>query len=260
MLIMEDEKFGLSFEKIWFWNGKNLQSSAHILRYLRIDPALAETLKGQKSYDVNNTLITDLSQDETYIFSTFNKNYRYEIRRAQKEEPDFKVYRARELKEEMSIVEEFETAYNTFCDTIQNEVVRSNYDHEMIVQFIEKNAIVLTKAVKDNLVVYHIYVTDGETVVLDYSVSDFRDDNADKAAAGRLNKLLHWKDIMMFKSEGCKIYDWGNVSGRTSEELNGIDRFKAGFGGVLTKQVSVFVGNSILGNLAVLARKLQHEG
>lgn len=260
MLVLEDKKLGLNFAKIWCWNGEEIHSEANVLRYLRIDPSLAETLKAPKSYDVNHTLITDLMQEEEQIWSMMNKNYKYEIRRAQKEEAEFSVFGAQELADNASVIEEFETAYNAFCDEIQNESVRANYDHAMIMQMIAKNAIVLTKAEQHNLVVYHIYVTDGEVVILDYSVSDFRNEDADKAAAGRLNKLLHWKDMMMFKAEGCKTYDWGNVSGRTADELSGIDRFKAGFGGVLTKQVSVFVGNGVVGNAAVLARKIQNKG
>ena len=256
MLVTEDSVYGLSLERIWCWNGEKIVSNADVLRYLRILPGLAEKINGIKCFDVNHTLITDLTEDEETIWSKLNKNYKYEIRRQQKEEAQFYVYSADMLKANPSVVAEFEIAYNAFCDEIHNEVVRGNYNHNMTLQFVDKDALVLTKATKDNLVVYHIYVIDGKTAVLDYSVSDFRDESADRAAAGRLNKLLHWRDMQMFKADGYVTYDWGNVSGKSVDEMNGIDKFKAGFGGELTKQVSVFVGNSLKGSAAVIAKRM----
>ena len=252
MIRLKDKQFGLPFERIWFWDGSKVKSSAILLRYLRCKPDRIQSIKAKKSTDVNHTLIHDLTLDENELFSTLNKNYRYEVRRASKEENEITVYFADLIRNNPQILSEFERAYNAFCDTLGNESVRENYNHDQTCQCITQDGAVLTKAVQGGAVVYHLYYVDGRSAVLDYSVSDFRDGDVDKASAGRLNKLLHWEDMKMFKAEGYLEYDWGNVSTSDVEQFNGIDKFKAGFGGKLIEQQSAFVGNSVLGTLAVM--------
>ena len=75
--------------------------------------------------------------------------------------------------------------------------------------------------------------------------------------AGRMNKLLHWHDMQSFMEKRVHYYDWGNVSNGEPENYNGIDRFKAGFGGVPTKLENVFIGNRILGRIYI--RFLQRQ-
>ena len=94
--------------------------------------------------------------------------------------------------------------------------------------------------------------------VLCYSASDFRGESVDRALAGRANKLLHWKDMLQLKEAGCEVYDWGNVS--SFEEYNGIDTFKAGFGGAQQVLYNVAVGNSLRGKLAVSVLRILKGG
>ena len=252
MIVLKDRKFGLPFERVWFWNGKRLKSHSLIIRYLRCSPDAIAQLSGLKSVDVGHTLINDLSRDESDIFASFKKNYKYEIRRAEKEEAAIYFYSSDDLLANPELLTEFEAAYNSFCDSLQNETVRANYRHDQTTQCIEQKGVLLTKAVQNGAVVYHLYYVDGKSAVLDYSISDFRDENVDKAAAGRLNKLLHWEDMKFFKTQDFTEYDWGNVTSRNPENFNGIDKFKAGFGGELTEQQSAFSANSILGLLMIL--------
>ena len=251
MIVLKDHKFGIPFERVWFWNGKRVKSRSPIIRYIRCRPDVIAQLSGIKSVDVGHTLINDLSKDESDIFASFKKNYKYEIRRAKKEEADIYFYSSDDLLANPELLTEFETSYNTFCDSLQNETVRANYRHDQTMQCIEQKGVLLSKAVQNGAVAYHLYYVGGKSAVLDYSISDFRDENVDKAAAGRLNKLLHWEDMKFFKTQDITEYDWGNVTSCSPENYNGIDKFKAGFGGELTEQQSAFSANSFLGWIMV---------
>ena len=113
----------------------------------------------------------------------------------------------------------------------------------------------LSKAKKDGVDVYHVYFCGGEESCLCYSVSNYRDDSSKRNLAGRMNKLLHVKDMQWFKDKGYSLYDWGNIS--SSDTPNGIDKFKMSFGGDVVTLYNSFVGNSIKGKLLLLAYKIK---
>jgi lipid II:glycine glycyltransferase (peptidoglycan interpeptide bridge formation enzyme) len=55
----------------------------------------------------------------------------------------------------------------------------------------------------------------------------------------RLNKLLHWNELLYFKNQLRMLtYDWGGVA-LTDEALRGVDEFKKGFGGTLVTEWNV---------------------
>ena len=48
---------------------------------------------------------------------------------------------------------------------------------------------------------------------------------------GKLNKWFHYKDMLNFKLNGIRCYDFGGISTKDKDSMNGIDKFKYGFGG-----------------------------
>ena len=66
-----------------------------------------------------------------------------------------------------------------------------------------------------------------------HSVSLFRDrDPAYRALVGRANRWLHWRDLLLFKAQGVKRYDWGGMfEDESGPGHAGINRFKRSFGG-----------------------------
>lgn len=249
---------GLSVERIWFWkDDEPVSSPAQILRYLRVDPKRTPSLRGCVCADTAYTLMSDLKEPEETLWGRLNKNYRYEIRRAQKEDVQMSAYRGEDLRRQPDIMNDFERTYMSFCESLRNEDLKKDLDKRKISSYIEHDCILVTKAELGSAVVFHLYVTDEEDAVLCYSASDFRDDSVDQASAGRMNKLLHWHDMMLLKEQGCQFYDWGNVS--SFEHYNGIDKFKAGFGGEQVTLENVFVGNRLLGKLAVGAKRLFNQ-
>jgi hypothetical protein len=52
------------------------------------------------------------------------------------------------------------------------------------------------------------------------------------AAIGRANRLLHWKELLHFRDRGIAVYDFGGLALTPQDaRLEGIDKFKRGFGG-----------------------------
>lgn len=258
MIVIRGFKFGFPIERVWYWHsGLPIDSTAHLVRLLRVTEGEADEIVLPHKKEQVNTLISDLSQGEEILWSKLNKNYRYEIRRALKEDIKITEFDAEAIKASPLVLEEFELTYKIFSEQLGNEDVKNAYDRNKVLGYIENNCILLTRARKDKAVVYHLYVFDGVNTTLCFSASDFRDAAVDKAMAGRMNKLLHWHDMQSFMEKRVHYYDWGNVSNGEPENYNGIDRFKAGFGGVPTKLENVFIGNRILGRIYI--RFLQRQ-
>lgn len=259
MIALPGRVRGLTVDRIWFWDGASpVKSSAELIRYLRLSPEQTEAFGRHTAFDAAYTLISDLTEEEEALWRRLNKNYRYEIRRAQKDGALLSEYRAEDLCRQPEIMSAFEKTYMDFCDQLKNEDLKKDLSAEKIASYIENDCILVTKAALGNAVVYHLYVVDAKHAVLCYSASDFRDSSVDQAAAARMNKLLHWRDMMSMKEAGLEVYDWGNVS--SFEHYNGIDKFKAGFGGEQRTLFNVFVGNGVLGKMAVAARRLSAGG
>lgn len=86
-----------------------------------------------------------------------------------------------------------------------------------------------------------------KTARLTFSVSNFRENiasNVDKNMIGRLNRWLHYEDMILLKENGFDVYDWGGYD--IKENLAGINKFKKYFGGILTKQYNGKTTNSLL--------------
>lgn len=259
MITLPGRVHGLTVDRVWFWDGgAPAESSAELIRYLRLTREQADSLGGPAARDAAYTLVSDLTEEEEILWGRLNKNYRYEIRRAQKDGVLLSEYRAEDLRLRPEVMAAFEKTYMDFCEQLKNEDLKKDFSAEKIASYIEHDCILVTKAALGNAVVYHLYVADAGQAVLCYSASDFRDPSVDQAAAARMNKLLHWQDMMGMKKAGLKVYDWGNVS--SFEQYNGIDKFKAGFGGEQKTLFNVFVGNGVLGKMAVAARRLTAGG
>ena len=237
----------LTYERIWFWDGTPFHTQSDILRYLRLTSSQAVALGGHA--EANYTLLSNLTETEDALLGRMNKNYRYEIRRAAKEGASAEFFDAAALRAKPAVLSELEQTYMNFCDSLGNEALKKDYSRKKVNSYLENDCILVSRGSLGNALVYHLYVTDGETAVLCYSASDFRSAEVDRNAAGRLNKFLHWEDMRRLRAQGVHIYDWGNVSSLTN--YNGIDVFKAGFGGEPTTLYNMFVGGSYIGRLAV---------
>jgi hypothetical protein len=81
--------------------------------------------------------------------------------------------------------------------------------------------------------VWHAHLRAGTTVQLACSASWFRTVSGEqRAAVGRANRWLHWRDMLAFREAGMRHYDWGGMfADESTPERAGLNRFKRTFGG-----------------------------
>jgi hypothetical protein len=109
----------------------------------------------------------------------------------------------------------------------------------------------------------HAYFFEQHRTRLTHSASLFRleADRAQRNRIGRVNRLLHWDDIVRFRELGSSAYDMGGwYSGNRNDALLRINSFKKGFGGSVVDEWDVFRGGSIRGRLYLRARDMRRRG
>jgi hypothetical protein len=84
----------------------------------------------------------------------------------------------------------------------------------------------------------HAYLVDPSILRarLLYSASQHLSSNvaSERAIIGRMNRYLHFQDMLYFKELNYKVYDMGGYAYETKDEvLQNINKFKDGFGGNL---------------------------
>ncbi len=178
------------------------------------------------------TIVNDLTETEQEIMAHFRSNVRNEIRRGKKEGFEVENYDSNKLKDCTDIIIEFDKHHQTMC---KQKGMPIKSERNTLLAYIKSNALAVTIAKwEGSACVYHVYVCDNEKrsrVRLLHSVSVFREliDNAERNAVGRANRMLHYEDMVYFKTLGYAKYDWGGYSEKP--EHKNIAEFKAGFGG-----------------------------
>ena len=247
-----ERKSFYTMERIWFSTKEG--SNADIIRYNRTAIPMSGKFVHCEGVE---TVLTDLKKSTGEILSVSHKTIRYEVNKCEKEQVAITFYTAEDLKKESGIVDEFEQAYIGFAKALGLREVVKAYKRSKIDNYIESNCILLSKARKDDVVIYHLYSYGGSESVLNYSVSNYRANTENKNLAGRMNKLLHIKDMDWLRTKGVTLYDWGNIS--SSVNPNGIDKFKMSFGGEVVTVYNSFVGNTVLGKVLVMLYKMTHR-
>jgi hypothetical protein len=201
------------------------------------------------------TLHVDLRVDEATIFSRMAKGTRYEIRRAeQKDGLDFSLMRAPSTEQ----LRQFCESYNSFAKTKG----LASSSTAMLTALARSNGLTLSliRGADNKPLSWHAYIVDGERARLLHSASHFRGlaDSSQRSLVGRANRYLHWLDIKTFKQLGFSIFDLGGIAaGAKGYELDGVDEFKRGFGGVDVVEYNYYQPRSLVGKLTSLRHRAQ---
>lgn len=239
-------------ERIWFSNKGD--SCCDIIRFTRAE----QPLKGRNVYcEPVETVLSDLRETTDEILAKSTKTVKYEVNKCRKEGVEVIFYNSKQLQDNPYILEEFENAYIYFANELHNKELLKAYNRKKVENFISCGCLLISKAFVDKVSIYHVYAYGGEECCLLYSVSNFREDPSKRNLAGRANKLLHINDMEFFKSEGIKIYDWGNIS--SSSNPNGIDVFKMSFGGKVSTLYNISVGNTTVGKIVLKIQSLLNK-
>lgn len=206
------------------------------------------------TYRKFGTLHNNLDEDSEQLMRNCKSNVRNEIRRAEREGVE-SVYITCENTNEKKIealCTEIDYAYKKMCEA---KNLRYSSIRKVLIDFMKSDSLIITTAMidKEN-VVYHVYISDGYTARLTYSVSLFRGSKEAATAIGRANRMLHYRDMLALKESGHHIYDWGGFS-LEKEEVKSISEFKAGFGGVPVNVYEADKPVSLLAKIALYVKK-----
>jgi hypothetical protein len=198
-----------------------------------------------------NSLINDLTLEQDALWSCISKNFRYEIRRAEKEQVVFKFFKGREIENQNDLIELFKDTYNNM---FLNKGMSNKFNIKMVNKLIEDDSVMFTVAYYENRPwVFHAHIIDKEDARLLYSASELWKDKEASNLIGRMNKYLHWKEFLLFKQIGIKRFDWGGVF--SIAEPNGIDAFKMSFGGNPISYENLISAESLIGQVVLYIAK-----
>jgi hypothetical protein len=234
---------GLDIVELWFDEQVPTGFRPDIVRYHQ---ALTPAVEGATDFF---TLVTDLSQEVDALMTHLQKESRYEVRRAQEKDGlTLKIWNGDE-----AFLEAFVDSYREFA--AQKGLMTLDSHHLSRLKAAGRLDISSAESADGEPLVYHAYYKHADRVRLLHSASRFRSssDSGYRAMAGRANRWLHWQDLLRFKSEGRRWYDWGGwYEGKEDADRLRINQFKESFGGevlhtyngeaILSWKARLFVG------------------
>lgn len=210
-------KSGIKYRQIWFNQYTSLQdigrTNADILEFRE-----SHTLIHPSLTPFNNAII-DLRIGLTQIHDSFDKGFKYEIRRAEKE----KVFCEEcELAEE-SLLNAMFSDYVSFSKAkgipfIPLEFLkRYNASKHLKISFAK---------IDQSIVQYHLYFSSQAENILLASFPGLRSANYKNNLLGFANRALHWFDIQKTFETKKAIYNLGGIGNSDNEHTAGIIKFK----------------------------------
>jgi hypothetical protein len=231
--------FGVRFCQSWFDEPVTPPlPDIVILRQSRRRPASGPV-------SLKKSLVNDLTLPEEEIFANFSRSCRYNIRRAESKDLAECVMNSAPAP---SDVDEFIAFYADFA----RQKGLAPLSPKRFSAIAEDGRLRISHAVlAGSVVARHAYVTAGDIVEADFSASLFRTaDKETRAAIGRTNRLLNWRDMQFFKAAGFRQFDWGGLfQDENKPERKGINDFKREFGGVEVQYFEGYEAHTALGQV-----------
>ena len=220
LVVNRKKKHGVDFREVWYAEEKCGLDG--IILYRGAKKPVGKVLREVR------TLITDLTLTEEELVAKCQKDCRYQIRRAVRENITVEYKTGAEITAQD--IAQFCDFFMAFWKSkgIKDETYEK-YKEE-IETYAAAGVFAITCAKQDGeVLVYHTYIV-GDTFVRSYqSASQFRREGVSARIVGIANRYLHKSDMMYFKELGKTVYDWGGAGLR--EEVKSITEFKESFGG-----------------------------
>jgi len=202
-----------------------------------------------------HTLHIDLEQDPELLFSTFSKNCRYKIRRAEREGFEELTWSPATPAK----VDEFVA----FCERSSVGKGLPPAPAERLHALCDADLLDLSAVTchADPLVWHANLRAQGRARLL-HSASLYReiDDTGMRNRVGRANRYLHWRDLLQYQQIAVPLYDFGGwYQGRDDQELLRINAFKEEFGGRHVREFHAAVPITLRGRAVLRARDLRHH-
>lgn len=197
-----------------------------------------------------HTLEIDLTPSEEEIFGQMHGSRRYHLRRALKESLTYEY-----TVGDLNWLEEFLSFWADFAATKHLQPA----NRARLTSLCRAGMLDLSRMRDEDgqVLVWHVFMRANGRARGIHSPSIYRGlESRERNLVASANLCLHWKDMLRFKSEGCRVYDLGGwYAGQTDEDLLSVNRFKEGFGGRIVCCYNINTGRTLKGMAAVYARE-----
>jgi hypothetical protein len=195
------------------------------------------------------TILIDLTQPEDVLLAGVNAHTRKVLRQAVRE--GVTVSSVLPLSE--AVWDEFLEAYWKLWRRKANAgALGIGQVRDLIAQ--DRFELTVSRSAEGHILSWHAYVRTPERVRLHTTISDMDPTRDSKwnNMVGRAHRLHHWQDMLRFKAEGVKIYDFGGVyRGTEDREQINIAHFKQSFGGYFADTYDAVMPLTLKGRLAL---------
>ncbi len=205
---------------VWFNEDEAINSSSDMIYYRQVK----SKVEGSEEF---HTLIIDLNKSEEEIFSEFSKSNRKEIRKSiANDKLTYKMYHEDIDK---SLLDEFFNAHNSFTkerhlgdvSPLQFEGYKKNNQLYISTISTEDNEIISWRV--------HIVSKDRARALVSNSFF-YNKDKKLRDLIGRASRVMRWKDILYFKENNFKIFDFGGwYHGKEDKKKLAINQYKESF-------------------------------
>ncbi|WP_298610699.1 hypothetical protein [uncultured Thiothrix sp.] len=249
-LTIQRKKYGVNIQEIYF----SLETIKKNKCDLNINFCVDS--KGKNTTSALTSII-DLTQETQKIISNFRLTHRRGIQ----------VYLDSKDLNYKFITHPSSKDIQVFCkayDVLAREKNLPPCNETKLRFFVGQDALIFTNvscAITGELLCLHALICNGERARLLHAVSNFRsyaDDSTKRNNLSKIHRALYWFEMNHFKKLGYKTYDLGGLGDESDPELEKINHFKRGFGGVDYKEYINFTPNNLKGWIAMhyLMKKL----
>jgi lipid II:glycine glycyltransferase (peptidoglycan interpeptide bridge formation enzyme) len=197
-----------------------------------------------------DTLVLDLTESEEELFKKLKKDTRYEIIRAsERDKIKFSVDKIDDLK-----------VFIDFYNLCQNYAKLASLNEERLELYHKKNLLFIsyTQDPQDaHIISAHCYLSFPEKVRLLFACSlrsKTQNNSGYNSLVGRANRFHHWKDIIILKSLGKVLLDFGGWYEGSNKRFTSISKFKEEFGGKRRSYYTCVRVNTLKGRLYMLMK------
>ena len=258
----EHEAHHLERAEVWFDNEitENAKPIDWILYHQRSQPVAGA--KSRRFY----TRLIDLSQTEEQLRAALSEDTAYKIRRARGHD---KIICECCDARDTAVMNRFEEVYKLFA-------ARKGLPplNRALLESLAAAGALDVAAAKDaqgKVLVYHANYRDCRRATQLESPSLYRtfSDSAARNFCGRANRYLTWNNILRYKEQGLKAFDFGGWHLGSDPDMVNINDFKRGFGGtvvceyqcehILTLKARIVLGVAKLLNRCKAAQSGSHD-
>jgi hypothetical protein len=179
------------------------------------------------------TLLIDLSQSQEQLWAQLSEDTAYKIRRAR--DRDKIICRLCDPRDPV-VMNGFEQMYNAFA-AIKGllPLNRARLERLAAAGVLDISA---AKDSQGSILVYHANYRDERRATQLETPSLYRllSQSAARNFSGRANRYLTWSNILRYKQEGLKSFDFGGWHLGSDSEMLSINDFKRGFGGQVVRE------------------------